>query len=221
LTAAGFYFVRRVPLNEPLDLDGDGVDDVTELQNGTDPLAGTATLVINEIDYDQIGTDTAELVEILNVSTNSVDLSSVALVFINGASSVQYFRTNLSGILPAGGYLVLASSNVTVAAGAQVVRFSVSDNIIQNGAPDGALLLETSRSRIIDALSYEGSITNAVITGVPGTFNLVEGTTLSASVADSGSVQGSLIRSPNGADTNDAATDWRFTMTPTPGAPNM
>ncbi|WP_410962336.1 hypothetical protein, partial [Salmonella sp. SAL4355] len=66
--------------------------------------------------------------------------------------------------------------------------------------------------------SYEGSITAGIVTGV-GTFNLVEGTPTTA--ADSTTVQGSLQRFPNGRDTNDAATDWSFRPTPTPGAPNQ
>ncbi len=215
---SAFYRVRQVPIGQSLDLDGDGLTDFAELSNSRDPL--TPQLVINEIDYDQVGTDTSEFVEIYNVSSNSVDLSSIALIFINGSDGQQLLRTNLLGVLPGGGYLVLASTNVTVAAGAQVIRFSGSQtDRIQNGAPDGVLLLDTSRNRVIDAMSYEGSIINAVITGVPGTFNLVEGTAFTT--ADSNTVNASLIRSPNGVDTNNAVNDWKLTKTLTPGTANV
>jgi hypothetical protein len=48
--------------------------------------------------------------------------------------------------------------------------------------------------------------------------NFVEGTPTPA--ADPGAV-GSLVRIPNGSDTDDAATDWLFTTTPTPGTANV
>jgi vibriolysin len=72
----------------------------------------------------------------------------------------------------------------------------------------------------VDAISYEGSIVAAIITGLTGTRSLVEGTALSASVADSNTVSGSLSRIPNGTDNNNASTDWTFSNTPTPGAAN-
>jgi hypothetical protein len=72
---------------------------------------------------------------------------------------------------------------------------------------------------VLDALSYEGSIIAAIITGIVRTFSLVEGTPTSA--VDSNSITGSLARIPNGTDTNNAQTDWRFTTTPTPGGANV
>jgi hypothetical protein len=69
-----------------------------------------------------------------------------------------------------------------------------------------------------DAIFYEGSITAAVVNGYPGTHNLVEGTALPISVADSGSGGGSRI--PNSTETGNAASDWSFSNPPTPGAPN-
>jgi large repetitive protein len=39
-------------------------------------------------------------------------------------------------------------------------------------------------------------------------------------VADSNTVTGSLARIPNGSDTDDAAADWAFTTTVTPGWEN-
>ncbi len=177
-------------------------------------------LVINEIDYDQPGTsDAAEFVELYNGSDSSANLTNLALVFINGADSSEYLRVNLSGSLAAHGYLVVADSNVVAAAGAAVINFTNTVNIIQNGSPDGVALFDVANHQLVDALSYEGSITMAQINGEAGTFSLVEGTALSAS--DSNTTNGSLIRSPNGQDTGDADTDWKFTTTPTPGAANI
>jgi hypothetical protein len=89
----------------------------------------------------------------------------------------------------------------------------------QNGAPDGVALIASASGTLLDALSYEGEITSAQIDGQ--TYNLVEGTALAAAVADSNTQDGSLSRIPNGADTNNAASDWAFTTTKTPGAPNV
>jgi hypothetical protein len=56
--------------------------------------------------------------------------------------------------------------------------------------------------------------------GFPATVSLVEGTALPATVADSNTAPGSLCRNPNGTDTDNAATDWSFCTTPTPGTAN-
>ena len=72
-------------------------------------------------------------------------------------------------------------------------------------------------STLVDAISYEGSITAASITGV-GTVSLVEGTALAASVEDSNTAAKSLARYPNGTDTENASTDWTLRSVVTPGA---
>ena len=90
---------------------------------------------------------------------------------------------------------------------------------MQNGAPDGVALVDTATKALLDALSYEGEIHAATIDGQ--VYDLVEGTALPATVADSNSVDGSLSRIPDGSDTDDAATDWVFTSTKTPGAANV
>jgi hypothetical protein len=89
-----------------------------------------------------------------------------------------------------------------------------------SGAPDGIALVNTTTSTLIDALSYEGPMTSVTIAGL-GPVSLVEGTVLPATVADSNTAPGSLCRLPNGTDTNNAATDWAFTGTVTPGAANV
>jgi hypothetical protein len=187
-----------------------------------DPYAG---LVINEVDYDNVGSgDSAEFIELYNTGSLTIDLSTLALVLVNGNNNLEYSRFSLAsaGSIAPGQYLVVKSSVVSVPVGTLTIAFPLPDSQqIQNGSPDGIALVDTASQRVLDALSYEGSITAAMITGFPGTYNLVEGTALSASVADSTTVNGSLSRSPNGGDTNNAATDWVFTTTPTPGASNV
>ena len=98
------------------------------------------------------------------------------------------------------------------------IPFGSSSNNIQNGAPDGVALFDTSSGTLLDALSYEGEIRAAVFAGQPGTFDLVEGTALGA--ADSNSADGSLSRLPDGTDSNDADSDWSLAPVPSPGGTN-
>lgn len=164
------------------------------------PPPGAARLVINEVDYDQVGADAGGFVEIANTGTAAAALDGIALVLVNGGDNAEYGRKLLSGSLAAGARLVV-------------------DVDPQNGAPDGLALIDTAGDVLLDALSYEGAISAATI----GTkvFDLVEGTLLPVDVADSNTVDGTLARIPDGADTNNAAADWVFTTTPTPGAANV
>jgi hypothetical protein len=251
--AAQFYRVAEIPLAEPLDSDGDGIDDVFELSypgclnpldatdtaadcdgdgrsnlqeyyDGTNPIVADAAprLVINEVDYDEIGTDTTEFVEVLNKGTNTISLLHYALAFINGANNLEYLRVNLNGVISGGQYLVVATTNVIgIAAGARVMYFPAGENNFQNGAPDGLALINTGALTIADAFCYEGAMPTANINGFSGTRSLVEGTALSASIADSNTINGSLARLPDGTDNDNAAADWNFTATPTPGGPNV
>ena len=176
--------------------------------------APTGHLVINEVDYDQPGTDAAEFLELYNADAAPVDLTNLSVVFINGSGGADYRTVALSGSLAAGGFLVMSNTGVVVPAG--VTNIILPSNAIQNGAPDGILILDTSTDTIVDALSYEGAITNAIIGGTPG-YNLVEGT--ATAVLDPGA--GSMVRMPDGNDTDDASADWFLSATPTPGAANI
>jgi hypothetical protein len=184
-----------------------------------------SSLVINEVDYDNVGADTDEFIELYNPSPGPISLDGLAVVLINGSPSslAEYARIPLSGSLPGDSYLVIASGTVQVDPGATLLRFSKAQDNIQNGDPDGIALINTTNGELIDALSYEGSITAGKINGFMQTFNLVEGTVYPNSTAtnDSNSVVRSLIRHPNGMDSDNAATDWTVTNMPTPGAPNV
>jgi hypothetical protein len=155
-------------------------------------------LVLNEVDYDQVGTDGGGFVEITNTSIVGLSLEGVAVVLVNGGDGLEYDRVALTGSLVAHGHL-----SIPVEA--------------QNGAPDAVALVDTASGLLLDSLSYEGEITAAVIDGQ--TFDLTEGTPLE--VADSNTVTGSLSRIPDGEDRNDSGSDWEFTTTVTPGAANV
>jgi len=163
------------------------------------PPPGAARLVINEIDYDQVGADSGGFVEIYNAGDSAADLSGTALVLVDGGTAAEYLRRALTGTLAAGAYLVVEVDP-------------------QNGAPDGVALIG-SGGGLLDALSYEGAIETATIDS--NTYSLVEGTVLPAATADSNTVPGSLSRIPNGSDTGNAAADWAFTATVTQGAANV
>jgi hypothetical protein len=163
------------------------------------PPPGDAELVLNELDYDQVGADANGFVEIHNGGADAVELAGVAIVFVDGSDGAEYLRKPLSGSLEPGAYLSVPAE-------------------AQNGAPDGVALIGPDGA-LLDALSYEGAITTATIDG--RTYDLVEGSELPAAVADSNAVTGSLARIPDGSDTDDAATDWAFTTVVTPGAANV
>ena len=174
-------------------------------------------IVINEVDYDQDGDDTQEFVELFNGSSATLDLSTYALVFVNGSGNAEYRRVLLSGSLAPGEYLVVGHATVVVPSMVRRIDLTPTSHAIQNGDPDAIALLDVTDGTVIDALSYGGAVTNASISGIASTVNLVEGTP--ARPRDSR--EGSLCRLPNGSDTDDAATDWVLSSTPTPGAANV
>jgi hypothetical protein len=179
-----------------VDVGDDNIVTLTCVAEGMPPPpTGAAKVVIN-----QVGADHDGFVELYNAGAAAADLAGVALVAIDGGDSTEYTRKALTGSIAAGTYLVV-------------------DLELQNGAPDGVTLIDTAKHEQLDALAYEGAITAATIEGT--THNLVEGTALAHTVADSNTVEGSLIRNPNGKDTDDASADWAFTTTVTRGAANV
>jgi hypothetical protein len=175
------------------------------------------TAIVNEIDYDQPGTDMAEFVEIFNPGITAFDLTGVAVVLVNGTGGAEYGRATLSGMLGVGEYLVIGIAGQTLALppGVRRVDFTTGGGI-QNGAPDGVAIVRTSDGALLDAFSYEGSITATTIGG--RMYSLVEGTALDSRIDDDAG--GALGRLPNGSDTDDASADWALATRPTPGAAN-
>ena len=104
---------------------------------------GSSTDVwINELHYDNSGTDTNEGVEIAGGA--GVNLSGYTLVAYNGNGGSAYKTTNLSGVL----------ANQQNGFGTKF--FAISG--LQNGAPDGIALVDGS-GKVVQFLSYEGTMT--------------------------------------------------------------
>ena len=138
--------------------------------------------------------------------------------------SKEYRRVDLSpaGSLSGGEYLVVGSSTlIATVNNAKTIAFSNASDNIQNGAPDAVGILDVNAGTLIDALSYEGSVTAGLANGVAMPLSFVEGTVLPTMVADSNQNAGSLIRFPNGADSDMANKDWVFSANITPGAANQ
>ena len=182
---------------------------------------GSQHLVINEVDYDQIGSDNAEFIEIYNPSLAPISLANKQLLLITGSDDSIYATIDLgTGTLAPGGYLVIAGANVSVSAPATKLDPAWTTDEVQNGAPDGIALVDNATHTLIDALSYEGQMIDVNLPGFAAAVSLVEAPVLPTATADSNQTDGSLCRSPNGQDTDHAAADWKFCGTKSPGQPN-
>jgi hypothetical protein len=180
---------------------------------------GANHLVINEVDYDQsVNPDSAEFIEIFNPSAAAVPLTGKQIILINGSGNTPYATIDLgTGTLAGGGYLVIAGANVTVPGTVTHLNPSWTTDEIQNGSPDGIALIDNLSHTLIDALSYEGSMTMVDLPGFTAPVSLVEGTATAAMDAAS---NGSLCRSPNGQDTDNATADWKLCASPSAGLAN-
>jgi hypothetical protein len=170
----------------------------TQAAGGTAHAPAVTHLVLNEVDYDNVGADNREFVEVFNGTGAPVDLGDKAVVLVNGLTGTEYTRVALGpNCLAPNQYLVVMDPLVVPAPGAISIPFPGADNQIQNGAPDGVALIDTASLTLVDALSYEGSITSAQIDGFLQPVSLVEGAP--TPVEDSNVNEGSLDREPNGS----------------------
>ena len=167
-------------------------------------FTSNAAVIINEIDYDQPGTDTAEFIELFNSGTSEVSLENYSVDLINGSNSSPYRSIDLSGLnINASGYFVICGDASLVAN--CDYSFTTTSGWMQNGAPDAVALYQTSN--LLDSLSYEGDIQP-----------YQEGSILA--FADSNTDIASLSRIPNGLDGDDNGLDFQSGCI-TPGTANI
>ncbi len=95
--------------------------------------AQSPNLVVNEIDYDQVGTDTAEFVEIRNNATTPVNLDPYDVVLVNGNGNAVYETADLPAVdVAAGGHYVVCGDQATVPE--CDLDFGANSDLIQNGS---------------------------------------------------------------------------------------
>jgi predicted extracellular nuclease len=177
---------------------------------GLRATAQTNTIVINEIDYDQVGTDTAEFIELKNTGSVAVNIDNYTVEFINaGVTPPAAYGTtvNLPNVnLAPGDYYVICANAATVPN--CDLDHTPDTDMIQNGAPD-AVALRLSGT-IVDTVSYEGTTTG-----------FTEGTGVPTTAADSNTVANiGLSRLPDGTDTNNNSADFSLRCI-TPGSANV
>ncbi len=167
-------------------------------------LSSHAAVVINEIDYDQPGTDNAEFIELFNPGSSAISLDNYSIDLINGSNSSSYRNIDLSGFsISAGSYFVMCSDASLVAN--CNYSFTSSNGWFQNGAPDAVALYENTN--LLDSLSYEGLLS-------PYT----EGDALI--IKDNNTDIISISRIIDGADSNNNALDFELGCI-TPGSANI
>lgn len=117
-------------------------------------------VVINEVDSDQAGTDTAEFIEIYDGGAGHTPLSGLVVVLFNGSNDESYAAFDLDGFSTnADGYFTLGNPAISG------VDFVFNNGAMQNGAdavaiyagnasafPNGTPLTTTN---LIDALVYD------------------------------------------------------------------
>ena len=108
------------------------------------PAKAAISVFINEIHYDNTGTDANEAIEIAGPA--GTDLTGWSIVLYNGAGGAPYDTDVLSGTIP------------DQQAGFGTISLAYPVNGIQNGSPDGIALVDPS-STVVQFLSYEGTFT--------------------------------------------------------------
>lgn len=201
------------------------------------------SLVINEVDYDNDGSDSTEFVELLNPTGAGINLANYALIFINGENAtapVAAGRCDFSALpvdkqtIGAASYLVIGPTSLTIPGTVTKLDFAnctgavkTQTNAVQNGQRDAVALIERGNlamsiaPTVIDVISWEGHASPLTVS-VDGQ-NLVinplpKGTETAA--VDENTGNGSICRHPNGTNSENPSVDWKHCATATPGAGN-
>ena len=163
-----------------------------------------SSIIINEIDYDQPGTDVAEFIELFNAGTSAVSLDKYSIDLINGSNSTSYRTIDLSGFsINANDYFVVCGDATQVAN--CDYSFTTTSGWFQNGAPDAVGLYENTT--LLDSLSYEGALSP-----------FTEGSPLT--ISDSNTDILSIGRIMIGMDSNNNLLDFELGCI-TPGTANV
>ena len=159
-TTLNFGFSFGYPANEGASV---WIDDLSLVAN--DDGGDDASLVINEVDADQAGTDAAEFVEIYNPGDSAVTLDDYVIVLINGSDDASYGAYDLDGYtVDAGDYFVFCGDAANVP-NCDLEVGAGTTNLIQNGQDAVALYTgeasafpedtPATQTNLVDAIAYD------------------------------------------------------------------
>lgn len=176
----------------------------------TEPAAVTSgKVVINEIYYDAVGSDTDGVVFVELYGTAALHLADMKLNFINGDDGKIYDGITLppEAVLDDLGFYMIADSRTGATGVSQVTSAALIDNFDPQNGPDAVQLL-SAKGELLDAVGYGVGIVAQTADG----FAAFEGSPATDVVNGH-----SLGRRENGLDTNDNQSDFIEFETPTPG----
>ena len=156
------------------------------------------TVFVNELHYDNAGTDAGEAIEIAGPAGTS--LTGWSVVLYNGSTGAPYRTTALEGTIPDQG------------GGFGTVSLTFPSNGIQNGSPDAVALVDAT-GLMLQLLSYEGTFT-----AVGGPADGATSTTIG--VAETGSEPGGQSLRLTGTGTAYEDFTWASPATSSFGAVN-
>jgi hypothetical protein len=159
---------------------------------------------VNEFMTGSTGAASNEFVELVNAGAEAVDISGFKVAYRSsaGTSDTTLATVPTGTSLATGAFYLLAGSGYL---GSQQPDQTFSASLAAGG---GGLAVRDATGTILDSVGY-GDATNAFVEGHPAT--APPATAAPGSSAD---------RIPDGSDTNDNATDFAVSATPTPGAAN-
>jgi len=155
---------------------------------------------MNEIHYDNSGTDTGEFIEIALENANTYNLSDFTITLYNGSNGKKYNSKTLDNFTQG-----ITNNNITL------FYYDYPSNGIQNGSPDGVAI--DYQGTLIQFLSYEGTFT-----ATDGPANGVTSTDIGVSENSSTPIGQSLQLSGNGTQYSDFT--WNSPAPETKGTQN-
>jgi endonuclease G, mitochondrial len=127
--------ITDADMNDPPDQLASPVTFSFTTANPPPPVA--TNVVINEVDADTAGTDTAEFVELYDGGAGNTPLDGLVVVFYNGGTDTSYAAFDLDGFsTDANGYFILGNPGVP---GVDLAFNPGASGLLQNGADAVAL----------------------------------------------------------------------------------
>jgi hypothetical protein len=166
--------------------------------------AQTPGIKVNEFSTGVSGAATNEFVELVNAGSSPSDIGGLKVVYrsASGTSDTTLATLPPEAVLAPGGFYLLGGGGY---AGGPAPDQSFGAAIAATG---GSIGIRDADGTLLDAVAY-GTATNGLGEGSPAT--------APPTTASPGS---SAVRLPDGHDTQDNATDFSVTSTPTPKAAN-